>query len=117
MTSKDEAIPHADDAKRVTVLVYGANRNERLSAQRAIAAHGFRVLLASSRAEAAKCLASGRVRAIVLTDGAAAAGDRATGPAQDIDYDGIPVVRHNPHDVDGSATRSLIAALHAAAEG
>ena len=51
--------------------MYGSNRDDRRAMQRALANAGYRVLLASSMAEAAKCLVSHDVRAIVLADASA----------------------------------------------
>ena len=51
-----------------TLLVYGGTRDERRALHRKLGDAGFRVLLASSLAEAAKCLASHPVRAIVMAD-------------------------------------------------
>lgn len=51
-----------------TVLVYGGTRDERRALHRMLGGAGFRVLLASSMAEAAKCLAGQPVRAIVMAD-------------------------------------------------
>lgn len=51
-----------------TLLVYGGTRDERHAARRTLSGAGYRVLLASSMAEAAKCLAGDEVRAIVLAD-------------------------------------------------
>jgi NAD(P)-dependent dehydrogenase (short-subunit alcohol dehydrogenase family) len=56
-----------------TLLVYGGTREERRAMQRLLAGAGFRVLLASSMAEAAKALAGDQVRAIVMAE--ASAGD------------------------------------------
>lgn len=56
-----------------TVLVYGRDRDARLSLHRVLRAAGFRVLMASSRAEAAKCLAAGAVALLIATDADAAA--------------------------------------------
>src|SRR5690349_14903452 len=54
------------------VLVYGPGRDWRRLVQRSLDGVGVRVLLASSIAEAAKCLAAGGVRLVVLADDAAA---------------------------------------------
>jgi CheY-like chemotaxis protein len=51
-----------------TLLVYGGTREKRRAMQRLLAGAGFRVLLASSMAEAAKCLAGDQVRAILVAD-------------------------------------------------
>lgn len=122
MTVHDGA-PDGANAENVTVLVFGADRQERLAAQRTIAAHGYRVLLASSRAEAAKCIASGRVRAIVVTDDAPIASEAgAAGPVHGSNYaDGIPIIAYKPSEQaetsDESAVRALIASLKAATGG
>jgi hypothetical protein len=102
------------------VLVFGTNRGERHAAQRAIAAHGYPVLLASSMAEAAKCIASGRVRAIVLTDSAGAApvegGPISSAPDSIHHKRRIPEIRHHPPPGanDESAVLTLVAAVKAA---
>ena len=98
------------------VLVFGSNRDERLAAQRTIASHGYRVLLASNMAEAAKCLASGRVRAIVLTDSDSAVqldgGPVHSAPNPFHDDTSIPHIRH--HAPPGAAGESAVLALMSA---
>ncbi|HYW32402.1 MAG TPA: hypothetical protein VE869_12900 [Gemmatimonas sp.] len=51
-----------------TVLVYGHDRARRLLLKRLLTDAGFRTLVASSRAEAAKCLAATTVELIVVAD-------------------------------------------------
>jgi DNA-binding NtrC family response regulator len=74
------------------LLVYGGTRDERRAVQRTLADAGYRVLVASSLAEAAKCLAGGEVRAIVLANASPRGGsereiDRSTWRER-----GIPVI-------------------------
>ncbi len=55
------------------MLVYGKSRERRRQVQRALVGGGLRVLLASSMAEGAKCLAGGAVELIVVSDDASVA--------------------------------------------
>jgi hypothetical protein len=102
------------------VLVFGAGRQNRIEMQRTLAQHGFTVMLASSQAEAAKCIATGRVRAVVMSDALhAGASDTTSAASPEIPFlqqSSIPLVRphRDPDDTDASASHAVIAAVRAA---
>ena len=62
-------LPVAPRTELPVLLVCGEQRSERAAMQRVFVAAGFCVRLASSRAEAAKCLAHDNVRAVVILSG------------------------------------------------
>ena len=74
-----------------TVLVYGGDRQGRRSIQQTLTGAGYRVRLASSMAEAAKCLSGGEVRAIVLAGASAGPSDPADDRAEWRER-GIPII-------------------------
>ena len=74
-----------------TVLVYGGDREARRSIQQALTGAGYRARLASSLAEAAKCLSGGDVRAIVLAGTSVGPADPEVGRAEWRER-GIPVI-------------------------
>ena len=73
------------------LLVYGGTRESRRGVQRPLVAAGYRVLLASSMAEAAKCLAGHEVRAIVMAYAPAGLDERGRERSAWLER-GIPII-------------------------
>lgn len=80
------------------VLVFGADRERRQGAGRAISALGYRVRLASTRAEAAKAIAAGDVRLVLLCERVDATNEHELSRAF-----GVPTVVLGGADPEGAA--------------
>ena len=106
-----------------TVLVYGGTRDERRAVQRTLLGAGYRVLVASSKAEAAKCLTGGEVRAVVLADTRPRSHDEREIdrsawhergiPIIDVVNDNGPIQSDSMHIVLLDVVRNALAAQHA----
>ena len=102
------------------VLVFGTDRHARHALQRAISSQGFPVLLASSAAEAAKCMSTGRVRVVVMSDALHMdTAEREPREAAELSFqqaDNIAVVMpyREPGDSSEAAAQAVIAAVRAA---